>query len=40
MEFLKAAYKAKWVTIEQLREFVEYGEITPADFEEITGMVY
>ncbi|MGO3751221.1 MAG: XkdX family protein [Peptoniphilaceae bacterium] len=42
MAFWTLAYKRHWVTIDQLRLVVKtedspYGEITPEEFEEITG---
>ncbi|AUM66361.1 XkdX family protein [Brevibacillus laterosporus] len=45
MEFWRIAYQYKWVTAEQLRLAVRtdsnpYGEITPADYEEITGIKF
>lgn len=42
MEFWKMVYDQKWVTKEELKGAVQtannpYGEITPEQFEEITG---
>ena len=43
MAFWKLAYNMKWVTAEQLRlavitESNPYGEITPEQYKEITGL--
>ena len=43
--FWRLAYKSKWVTIDQLRLAVKtvsnpYGEITPEEFEDITGEAF
>ncbi len=45
MAFWKLAYNQKWVTIDQLRLVVKTedrfnGEITPEQFEEITGVEF
>lgn len=45
MVFWNLAYKYKWVTIDQLRFAVKternpFGEITPAEFEIITGVKF
>lgn len=33
-------YKKKWISIEQLRRYVELGAITPAQYTEISGEEY
>lgn len=43
MNFWKLAYKMNWVTAEQLRLAVKteknpYGEITPEQYKEVTGV--
>ncbi len=45
MAFWKLAYNMKWVTAEQLRLAVitednPFGEITPEQYEEITGIPF
>lgn len=45
MEFWRLAYNRKWVTAEQLRLAVitdtnKFGEITPEEYEEITGIKF
>lgn len=45
MEFWRLAYNRKWVTAEQLRLAVitednPFGEITPEQYEEITGIPF
>lgn len=45
MEFWRLAYNRKWVTAEQLRlavitESNPYGEITPEEYEQITGIKF
>jgi len=37
---IKNDYKRKWASKEQLREYVELGAITAAEYEEITGEPY
>ncbi|GED35079.1 XkdX family protein [Brevibacillus centrosporus] len=45
MAFWNIAYKSKWVTIDQLRLAVKtesnpFGDITPEEFEQITGQEF
>ncbi|QIC06095.1 XkdX family protein [Brevibacillus sp. 7WMA2] len=45
MNFWSLAYRYNWITDELLRLAVQtdanpYGEITPADYEEITGIKF
>jgi hypothetical protein len=45
LEFWLMAWERKWVSLEDLRTFVItekniYGEITPEQFEEITGVEF
>lgn len=39
-ERLKFYYEKGWATKEQLRMYVQFNVITPAQYEEITGEVY
>lgn len=39
-EDLKYRYDKNWCRIDQLRQFVQLGAITPEEFEEITGEAY
>lgn len=45
MSFWQLAYNRKWVDVDQLRVVVKteknpYGEITPAEFKQITGVEF
>ena len=37
---IKMYYDKKWATKAQVRQYVVYGKITAAQYEEITGEVY
>lgn len=39
-ERIKYYYDKGWATIDQLKRYVVYEKITPAEFEQITGQVY
>lgn len=39
-ERIKLYYQKGWASIAQLRQYVVYNKITPAQYEEITGEIY